>query len=92
MSIDWWLVLTYGGGIYKRNKSGKERTNEDRDWITKYIENGGTFRTSMRYCDSQLWMSTRLVAVCTKEQVPTFDKRQIPISIDENLIVKSQLR
>jgi hypothetical protein len=30
----------------------------------------------------------RLVAVCQKEQVASFDKRQIPINIDENLIVK----
>jgi hypothetical protein len=30
----------------------------------------------------------RLMAVCPKEQVASFDKRQIPINIDENLIVK----
>jgi len=30
----------------------------------------------------------RLVGVCQKEQVASFDKRQVPINIDENLIVK----
>jgi hypothetical protein len=32
--------------------------------------------------------TARLIAVCQKEQVALFDKRQIPINIDENLIVK----
>lgn len=50
----------------------------------------------MRCCDAQNLMSTtktigRLVAVCQKEQLGTFDKCQIPINIDENLIVKSFL-
>jgi hypothetical protein len=31
----------------------------------------------------------RLVAVCQKEQVALFDTRQIPINIDENLIVNN---
>jgi hypothetical protein len=46
----------------------------------------------MHYCDLSNCMSSiktpaRLVAVCQKEQVSSFDKRQIPINIDENLIV-----
>jgi hypothetical protein len=31
--------------------------------------------------------TARLIAVCQKEQVSSFDKRQIPINIDENFIV-----
>jgi len=31
----------------------------------------------------------RLIAVCQKEQVALFDTRQIPINIDENLIVNN---
>jgi len=48
----------------------------------------------MHCCDSYNCMSsstkaiTRLVAVYQKEHMPSFDKRQIPINIDENLIVK----
>jgi len=33
----------------------------------------------------------RLVAVCQKEQLASFDKRQIPINIDENLLMKLQV-
>jgi hypothetical protein len=36
---------------------------------------------------SSIKTPARLVAVCQKEQVSSFDKRQIPINIDENLIV-----
>ena len=36
---------------------------------------------------SSIKAPARLVAVCQKEQVSSFDKRQIPINIDENLIV-----
>ncbi|CAF0825705.1 unnamed protein product [Adineta steineri] len=49
----------------------------------------------MRSCDSRNCMSSskamaRLVAVCQREQVLSFDKRQIPIKIDENLTMKLQ--
>ncbi|UJR30584.1 hypothetical protein I4U23_018111 [Adineta vaga] len=40
---------------------------------------------------SSLKSSVRLVAVCQKEEINSFDKRQIPINIDENLIMKLQL-
>ncbi|CAF1134183.1 unnamed protein product [Adineta ricciae] len=36
-------------------------------------------------------LSIRLVAVCQKEQINSFDKRQIPINIDENLVMKLQI-
>ena len=47
----------------------------------------------MHCCDLSNCMSSnkstaRLIAVCQKEQVASFDQRQIPINIDENLIVK----
>ncbi|CAF4758938.1 unnamed protein product, partial [Rotaria magnacalcarata] len=50
----------------------------------------------MHSCDPSTCMSSikptaRLVAVCQKEQVSSFDKRQIPINIDENLIMKLQV-
>lgn len=38
-------------------------------------------------CASSIKPTARLVAVCQKEQVSSFDKRQIPINIDENLVV-----
>jgi hypothetical protein len=38
-------------------------------------------------CMSSVKSTARLVAVCEKEQMISFDKRQIPIHIDENLIV-----
>jgi hypothetical protein len=37
---------------------------------------------------SSIKSPARLIGVCQKEQVSSFDKRQIPINIDENLIVK----
>jgi hypothetical protein len=37
---------------------------------------------------SSIKSPARLIGVCQKEQVASFDKRQIPINIDENLIVK----
>ncbi|CAF4827248.1 unnamed protein product [Rotaria sp. Silwood1] len=42
-------------------------------------------------CMSSIKPTARLVAVCQKEQVSSFDKRQIPINIDENLIMKLQV-
>ncbi len=39
-------------------------------------------------CMSSSKAIARLVGVCQKEQVASFDKRQVPINIDENLIVK----
>ncbi len=39
-------------------------------------------------CMSSIKSPARLIGVCQKEQVSSFDKRQIPINIDENLIVK----
>jgi hypothetical protein len=50
----------------------------------------------MHCCDLSNCMSSskppaRLVAVCQKEQVALFDTRQIPINIDENLIMKLQV-
>ncbi|CAF3369529.1 unnamed protein product [Rotaria socialis] len=42
-------------------------------------------------CMSPIKPTARLVAVCQKEQVSSFDKRQIPINIDENLIMKLQV-
>lgn len=44
------------------------------------------FRLAMR-CNC-MSSTARLIAVCEKEQIPSFDKRQIPINIDENLLVK----
>jgi hypothetical protein len=46
----------------------------------------------LRDCMSSIKSTARLVAVCQKEQVVSFDKRQIPINIDENLIVKFLFR
>jgi hypothetical protein len=37
---------------------------------------------------SSIKSPVRLIGVCQKEQVALFDKRQIPINIDENLLVK----
>lgn len=42
----------------------------------------------LNHCMSSIKSSNRLIGVCQKEQVSSFDKRQIPINIDENLIVK----
>ncbi|CAF3689708.1 unnamed protein product [Adineta steineri] len=42
-------------------------------------------------CMSSVKPSIQLVAVCQKENVTPFDKRQIPINIDENLIMKLQV-
>ena len=47
----------------------------------------------MHCCDQSPTMSSsnstaRLIAVCEKEQITSFDKRQIPIHVDDNLIVK----
>lgn len=42
----------------------------------------------LSHCMSSIKSPIRLVAVCQKEQVSLFDKRQIPINIDEHLIVK----
>jgi len=36
---------------------------------------------------SSIKSTARLVAVCQKDQVASFDNRQIPINIDENLFV-----
>jgi hypothetical protein len=36
---------------------------------------------------SSIKSTPRLVAVCQKDQVASFDNRQIPINIDENLFV-----
>ena len=39
-------------------------------------------------CMSSIKSTAQLIGVCQKEQVTLFDKRQIPLNIDENLIVK----
>lgn len=44
------------------------------------------FRLAMR-CDCMSSIA-RLISVCQKEQISSFDKREIPINIDENLRVK----
>ena len=48
----------------------------------------------MRYCDLRDSMSStkstaRLVAVCQREQTVSFEPRQVPIHVDEHLIVRS---
>ena len=47
----------------------------------------------MRYCDLRDCMSStkstaRLVAVCQKDQTASFEPRQVPIHVDEHLIVR----
>lgn len=59
----------------------------EQTYVLKKIDDQLIYCYSPNIFMSSIKLTARLVAVCQKEQVSSFDKRQIPINIDENLIV-----